>query len=998
VSKTAWWKDPARWLFVAGIIVFGSASSFYPFPGESTQMILQHTGVSPFRPASSVLWGSVASILSALPFLTLAATLNGFSILCAALSMALLFRILHDSRLDSDYDDLSPRFRTMLGLTSSLYLMASMPIWLFASRAHPAAFHLLMFLGAVRLIQQFGRTPSIKRLVVIGFLYGLGTVESSLFVAGSVALFPLMVFHLWRAGYLQWRPLAIGAAALLLAFLLYFIPAVLYARLPAAEWAGIGGPFHMYWILITASPRMVMGLLRQTGWLLMVIVSFLPWIGSLWARSYKPLSENSFGIMLASLLMVLVGGAMLFLPGIYPDKMAWYTRGFLLPPLLIATSFGIGAVFWCAFIKGFIRRKGRSILYRAGPDRLRAEIVITGLVLALIATALALNYTHVRPRGNALRYRIARHMVEPLSDGNLVITGIVLADELQVAAADAGKKISFIHVGEMLRSIQRGRMDSLMGSDRLLSLMTVSRKAMLREWLAAEPGLADRLVLQVDTEAWQAIGRVPVSDRGLYYGVERESAPDPETLFAAQQPLWDLLREELPVKGVASDDYEYRVRMLLAFYHSRAINDTGVLMAFLEKPDLAETCYRVALELQPSNTSALTNLSVMLHQREETNSSLLERLVQSMYAQREAGLQRMIEGSGMLRGREGLEIMQSVWASIAALPPEEERIRLAEAAIDEVEVDSPPSDGEPDALAGDQEIPIDPEAQALFDEMLEALRADELETATTLGHTLTRRFPQYDVPWILLGTLAYQQGDMETVDASIARMRERGARWDPLLEIAATRDIRKGQLDSARELYEFILAKEPLHVPAMEGLLRIDMGGGGTQRSIFLMRMLLDIDSGNYWANLVLGQRHALDEEYAKAASAYRAAAQRAPTPLAHQRLAYALHKAERHEEALEPIRESLREMEGDPVSWHIYGLIVEAQEDVAEAETAYRRALDLEPRMQENVLKLAELLHGQGRSEEARALLQRAHDDGLRFAPELRLRAERILEPGSRF
>src|SRR6056297_2245256 len=89
-------------LFYLALILYGATSSIYPFPRGSVQLIVSHSGVSPFLLNEHPLWTFLAHFLRLLPF-PLALALNALSVLCGAFAVALCYKILVNCKLDSDY-------------------------------------------------------------------------------------------------------------------------------------------------------------------------------------------------------------------------------------------------------------------------------------------------------------------------------------------------------------------------------------------------------------------------------------------------------------------------------------------------------------------------------------------------------------------------------------------------------------------------------------------------------------------------------------------------------------------------------------------------------------------------------------------------------------------------------------------------------------------------------------------------------------------------------
>lgn len=103
--------------------------------------------------------------------------------------------------------------------------------------------------------------------------------------------------------------------------------------------------------------------------------------------------------------------------------------------------------------------------------------------------------------------------------------------------------------------------------------------------------------------------------------------------------------------------------------------------------------------------------------------------------------------------------------------------------------------------------------------------------------------------------------------------------------------------------------------------------------------------------------------------------------------LATALKQAGRREEALECFRRAVGTVRAPPEVWFNFGNLLAELKQLAEAEAAYRKALELDPGLYRAATNLANLLSDLKRTDEAIELHRRAIAAAIGNLPSLRAR-----------
>ncbi|MFH1184545.1 MAG: DUF2723 domain-containing protein, partial [Chloroflexota bacterium] len=154
-TKYRRWLGPT--LFALAFVLYCFTLSPGAFPGESARLIVQHSGLDPFPPMSHPLWSGVVRLIGLLPLGSLALRLNLFSALCGAGVVWLVYRLTTRIPRDRTFEEIdcafsARRVKSFSGTVAALILAACVPFWLVSTRAHTAAFDLLLLLWAVHLL------------------------------------------------------------------------------------------------------------------------------------------------------------------------------------------------------------------------------------------------------------------------------------------------------------------------------------------------------------------------------------------------------------------------------------------------------------------------------------------------------------------------------------------------------------------------------------------------------------------------------------------------------------------------------------------------------------------------------------------------------------------------------------------------------------------------------------------------------------------------------
>ncbi len=904
--------NPAYLFFGLALLLYGLTGSRYPFPGESSALLVSQSGISPFPLHLHPIWSFIMRFFRLLP-IPLAMTANAFSALCGAAALGMFYNVMKNINLDSDYDENTPGARTVMCIAGSLYLLALLPIWMVCNRTHYASFDFLLFIFGVRLLQNYETGGGQKYLYGLAALFGLGVVESSTLLITFPVVGIYTFFLMWKNNDLRRMPITFSISAFLLAFSTHFLQAWYYTTLPVYDWGGAKNFWHAAWLTYTSSARLLVNQIPEVGWIILLIFILLPFVGSMWIRKAQLGENRTLSIVFIAMLVTLLSISLLFNIGIASWMLVPASRNFILPGVLLAVSFALSTGFWFAVLKNRAQENAET----SGEDRKRLEMFFVVLLVALTVIAAFMNYEKIKKIGNAKLYRLASSMVKTLPPRDMILTfkdfPSALSPYLAIAASDQGIDCDIIDLGLVNYPIYTKYIKSVVETPRLSSLAEYSLPAMVHEWIKTTPGIERKLALTT-MEFWGNAGFAAVPSYGLYYGMNTNEL-NAERLFEDNREFRELAVKHLSVSGNPGDREDI-LTTDIAFYISKNINNFGVLMEYLERPNLSVAPYETAIKINKYAISSILNLYTT-HEENVNKPALrsqLEGLVKKLSGTQ---LRELLNRTGYIRKREALQTMKDLLA--ATHPPEK------------ITPSPPPS----------------PEEQADIEKLKDAVKnvkERKYDEAITLCRQLVEKNANYDKAWSLLGVLSYQKGDMKTLDECVERMVVAREFWPNLVFVDGERALKKGELKKAANAYGSLLSLTPSNISLLEKMLMITETGGGLRKSKVYLKRLLMLDSGNYQANYTLGNIHSRKGDYDLAISAYNKCMERVKEPSILNNIAWCLNREGEHEKALKFILESLKMSNNIPSSWDTLFEIYFDLGRYDDAKDAINSQLELQP------------------------------------------------------
>ena len=1017
-SKTSqWWSRGLGWgLAALALVVYFATLSPTFYPGLSASLSAQHVGLLPFSSMSNILWGWLVQALAGWPVGTLAFRLNALSAVCAAGVVYLLYRVMLDIRPMARHDPniVDPPVlpvQHVAGVVAALYLMASIPFWILATRAHPLTFDLLLALIPFRLVQHAEARGRTGPLFLAALAYGLGVTEYSTMIVLGPVLGLLILAVLLRQGNLR-LGLMLGLIGCLLAGLIpYLISAWQYMQQPAYVWRAFESYDQVLKYIWLEQWQTLTRSLPKVGWLTIGVLTLLPWLVSMGYRvaARTQSSGQRVGRAVVHILLTIVLAAVLWDVPLSPWRTTRGTPMVVIPYLFAAMGMGFVAAFALDFV------------YRSRDRRNAARLPAIGWVLGALfmlfpVVAAVRHLPETDGRSGVVASRYVDAVLDSVGDRAWLLTSGEADAELVLHARQRGQRVTFINPRASQVDAYQNYLASLFADDRLKGLAKVGLAPLLQEWFA-RTGVVEQVAVMSSPELWEAMGFEAVPEGLLYTGEAPDTLRDPVALVEQFNKMVQELGPALQ-QAVASDTASPAVRWNVVYLNdlSRQANNLGVYAEDQKRSDLAGALYRQALGYSSNNLSALINLNTLARTEKQPDADELAARLEALVKAREGdytlwSLSRM---HGYVRtpevfasrgwtwamsGQPGMAVREIKRAIRSGGDTPAAQLALAQMyfAQDEVEQSEVSyrkllavnPDHAPALLGlarlaarrGDyaearsglvrlRQLDVNVDALDLEEALIEAMSGDLPSGADRL-RDLVKRSPEDARAWTALALVANQQGDAKQAEAALAKLATL-RNLAPSLRLAlAQMALARRDMAGARRQLDEVLRAQPSHVQALELVLRISQTAGDRAQVEKSLNRLLTADPAHAYGNFLLGTFQYIREEYALAEASFRAslAARRSAETL--NAIAYLLVLKGNLDEAEPLVREALKEDDGLANAWDTLANILIKRNRLAEAEEAMQKAVALSPKEASIQASLVRLYAAQGRQPEAIALAE---------------------------
>ena len=620
------------------------------YPGYSTSLIAAAVGLTSPSGVDHPVFALLLRLFASTSVLSLPVTLNLFSALCGALCTVVLYHWIANLILffacetqdgcasakgegRSSVSELSPEMilhnRRMVplaimgGFVAALLLTFMVPLWSVSTRAHPAAFDLLLALTASDLLfmsEAASRTYARNlRLALSCFLFAVGLFESAIFLF----ILPFYFFFAGLAFYFssRKRPFllavtfgwATGIECALFAF---------YQNWPAPGPGGIGSLLlaiasHHYHELLSFLP--------QTGWFLFLFQTALPALILLFSTT-SFFGEKQRGRFPALILVTLSSIPSLLNLSFSPRDLLPYAEHLTVFACAVTAAATAITIATCLkmvlYPDGAREAKTTTVKGQVFRTKNLSEPIIRFCVSCLPVLLFLLgvlspwcSFRDTSTRESMFADEIARSLITQMGNRTWLVSNGLLDNHLLIQARLLKHPLTLVPMRQRIPPGDLRTLEAAIDSDpifegqnrmRLQNALSVGAARFIMEWFKTDPQVTNRVMVFASPDIWTACGYRAIPEGLAFGGISQNTAPDVAKIIELNRHF-DNQITQLLVPRKKEPDSVAALRDILQTRAGFAANELGV---FFEETDLAEEAYQAymrACRIDPMNFSAAVN-------------------------------------------------------------------------------------------------------------------------------------------------------------------------------------------------------------------------------------------------------------------------------------------------------------------------------------------------------------------------------------------------------
>ncbi len=1014
---------PAQWigpiLFVLALAVYAVTLTPGPHPGESARLGAQVLGLDPFISALYPLWYLLAGLIAWLnPLGSVTLSMNFLSALLSALSVWLIYSVV--SRLPQLKVELvkdeppSKQPGRVAGVAAALLFAFCVPFWMTATQTHHLPLEIALLLGAGLLFLQYVHKEDMRWLYAFVVYYGVGAVESVLFIVSAPLFAAYLVVLLALREQLRVKVVGKLVLLFLVGLTFYFYAAWRFYSAPVYEWHDYTHFLQIIWFMWVEQYAIMRHGLGQVGWLIVFMTAILPFLIVLATpRLLSSRQAVKIGPLLLHVTLTVLAVLLLFNARVAPWVATGRTNLMVFPYLLWAIYGGYLVGYWYVILCGrYASRSSRPMLRRLRP-------VWIGAVIAAIGVAAFLNWQQVSHKGIRNVHVFLDEVLESLDGRDWFLSNGVLDHSLMLMAHERDQSVEVMNPRLARNPLYLRYLSSLFDDPHLQSLASVGLIPLLTEWVEIDEDIHERLAILHWDEFWASHGFYPVPDGVLFVGARVAAEIDTDDLYDRNMVFWERWLERTEDAPEGTGLFAEFMRWQRG-HVSRVANNFGVMLEELDEPEKAYESYRKARAINPDNVSALLNMASLAYRHDYPEADELNQTVDELAALPDHELRHwsLVARYGTVRHPEAYARRGMAWAMsgkadvaiadiqraieagaegeqlsfvLASLYFEDEQFDESERMYSDMLREDPDNPG---ALMGLsrvavrrgnfdlargyierlKELGVDSVRVGLEEAALEILDGRE-DRGRRVLEKLVEDQPGLTRAWAMLVLVALAQEDEPLLTRALRALGESGTMDARSLMVVAHAQMSRGRLSEARNTLERIARMHPADMAVQEALLRLDVMERNQTDARRRVEAILSRDPRNAFANYILGTLHYNAGNMMLAESAFRTSVNHDPTAEALSDLAWVLQLRGEYDEAYEYIRRSIELETDNGISWNVYGVIMMHRDDLDGAEAALQRALDLLPDSPRIELNLARVYERQERYEEALTMVDRVQE-----------------------
>lgn len=982
--------------------------AWFTYPNEYNATLAAALGLDPFRVPAHPVWQLILAVLVRIPGLNPSVVASLLNAGCGAVTVGLVYAVASRVRLrrsksrskQAGFDAETEDSRRLAGLLSAVYAAVSLPLLIVFTRPHPLALAALLLMLALWLTQRAWRNPARSSWYFFCGVYGLGCAEFPTFFLLAILFGLGWLWVIWRGKLWTRGLIPFGLACFAAAYAVVLLACWIYFRSPVAEWRGFTTYLSVLHFFLWEQIAALRDAVPRVGWLTIGALMIAPGLGFL-RSAQEEVEDQSPRRTLIILRALLASVAVIpLLDGVGSPWRLTGPAGLVVTPYLItALWFGrlLSLVHWQLRQLPPSRRGRPSRLQKVG---LPALLMVTGVLLA----GATVRHSWMAWAGRARPLvQFADDLLAGVGEGTWLITDGSLDAFLQVRARDHGRTVNLLN-----RSMSRfppylryvsGRMPDA----ELRSVAGAGLEPMVRAWGARASFHRDVRVLDWP-DVWVMQGFTAVPD-GLWYAGQ----PDQPTVEQARSiftSTWSRIAVYTNTFAAAREPppVEARYFRRVARHLGQLANQLGVLMEDAEQVLDAERAYRLALVFDRNNASALCNLMGVTPDAPPAEREAMRTELRRVVKKRQLTPAQMVSDYGFIRDPGAYAQQALAWAASGRTESAVERAQQA--------------------------LELAPTNQALQLLMAQVLTGNEEKQSAELYESILADNPRHARALLGLARLRLEQRAWAEAGTLLDRAQAAGIPASSLAVDRAYLLMANGRRDEARALLKETVRQDRSLAPvwlalALMGLedhdeavtrtavAELERFSGYSPGQLFLSeyalqradpvaaRAHLERAAAHDRGNPAIWERWAtLDYVQGLMADAARRAGELLVIDPGNATAYYLLGMV--HLQAGQPdlaeaaLRNSLKSRVTAP-AWHGLAVVLLQQGRYAEALTAARRAVTLQPRQAAFWGTLGQVLAGQEEWAGAAASFDQALNLGYRDPPALVRAAEVFLRAGQR-
>jgi len=1043
-------KGDAVWSVGLGVLaaaVYGLTLSKGVYPGESARLMAAYSGIEALDLPLHPVWGAIVSWLSTVSVLTLPFRLNLFSAVCSVVSVVLIYRLvsflIHDVIYEEYSVEYAPRVAQWAGVVAALAFLFAVPVWHAATRLQYQSFDLMLVLAAANLLRLFAEYRWRVFLVLFTLLQGIGVVESVIFIPLAPVFLMFLIYVLWKSGEVSlYRVTWMGALAAAAMGALYYFSARGFLKAHEGGALGLTTLMEVLVAVVKSQLRQLQSGLPRVGWLVLLLMSVIPWVAGGFASFRALNNERSWSqyILHFTLSVLVVLG--LTNAAISPwEILKPYGRLPVCSYAMLAMAAGYLVAYWYLLLKVERPRRGHetSVLTKQAGDWL--GLLLTYPFAAIVVLAAIINAFECGGGRGAFADRCANEILDRLGDRTWFVTDGTLDPHLQILARERGKEVNLLclqkdmsphYLKSVSRLIEQKKLFPPADMQRMKSTLDLGILPFIQDWFAVDKEIEKKVAVFGVPDFWYTAGITPVPEYFFFSGSRDIKEFKGKPLLAGYQAFWKDMEKVLAANTKANGDPTIRLRAHLRRHMGFVANNLGVLLEDLGNDPDAFTVYTyVHAKLDPDNISALFNRFEMARRgvaAASADKDLIERELKDFIGnlKQKYPLWSLSRYYGYVRSPElfarlgwGWALSGQTGAALAGvtrainLLPTDQRVNAmqAMAAIYALSDDRNKTEAvyqdiiknDPNnrtAMLGMARLAVQEGALEKAKLWLEkAAKSDDkrgvLGVEWAVIHLMNNDMPRARLAlqevtdlqpknlqaWAMLAMVQLQQNETDDLEKVLLPKMEAIAGTVDNYFIQVTRAqlaMKKGKnfQRAAREGFIRASMLRP-DIPGVKDIiLQLDIAMNDQESAELHARHVLRSNRKHALANYVMGSLRLQEGAYGEAEDFLRRSVEANPSAAALNDLAEVLRRIRRFEDAEQQARAAIKLNPSLYVAWEtLAAVLLESDKDLAEAERAVNKAMELFADDLRIRITLARILLKKGEIERARETIRKVKD-----------------------